>query len=211
MLANSHVRLVPKPELLNKACILDFVLNFPGYHRWKFTDVLRNVFKIVVSLAWLIVLLVFYMKSLPVLPKNIKDLLTRLPQVNSMPPLYIVAVVLYLLPNILAAVIFIFPMLRRWIENSDWHIVRCLLWWSQGALNESGRDEVAASGSKVTCEVSQVLFYEQVRIFLLSRDWCLYYWCLELFVLRDWCLYNWCLELFVLLVILLAENSEFRI
>ncbi|KAL5722920.1 Callose synthase 5 [Ranunculus cassubicifolius] len=111
--------------------ILDFVLNFPGYHRWKFTDVLRNVFKIVVSLAWLIVLLVFYMKSLPVLPKNIKDLLTRLPQVNSMPPLYIVAVVLYLLPNILAAVIFIFPMLRRWIENSDWHIVRFLLWWSQ--------------------------------------------------------------------------------
>ncbi|KAL5716417.1 hypothetical protein ACHQM5_018112 [Ranunculus cassubicifolius] len=81
----------------------------------------------------------------------------------------------------------------------------------QGALNESGRDEAAASGSKVTCEVSQVLFYEQVRLFLLSRDWCLYYWCLELFVLRDWRLYYWCLELFVLLVILLAENSEFRI
>ncbi|KAL5700054.1 hypothetical protein ACHQM5_025553 [Ranunculus cassubicifolius] len=51
-----------------------------------------------------------------------------------------------------------------------------------GALNESGRDEAATSGSKVTCEVSHVLFYEQVRLFLLSRDWCLYYWCLELFV-----------------------------
>ncbi|GAB2283143.1 Callose synthase 5 [Dionaea muscipula] len=24
-----------------------------------------------------------------------------------------------------------FPMLRRWIENSDWLIVRFLLWWSQ--------------------------------------------------------------------------------
>ncbi|KAG4970806.1 hypothetical protein JHK85_037227 [Glycine max] len=29
------------------------------------------------------------------------------------------------------AVLFLFPMLRRWIENSDWHIVRFFLWWSQ--------------------------------------------------------------------------------
>ncbi|CAN0903111.1 Callose synthase 5, partial [Linum grandiflorum] len=29
--------------------ILDLVLNFPGYHRWKFTDVLRSILKIIVE------------------------------------------------------------------------------------------------------------------------------------------------------------------
>ena len=62
-------------------------------------------------------------------PDSIKDLLSFLRQVKGIPPLYILAVALYMLPNLLAAVLFLFPMLRR--ENSDWHIVRFLLWWSQ--------------------------------------------------------------------------------
>ncbi|KAK6152988.1 hypothetical protein DH2020_012627 [Rehmannia glutinosa] len=36
--------------------ILDLFLNFPGYLRWKFTDVLRSILKIIVSLAWSIIL-----------------------------------------------------------------------------------------------------------------------------------------------------------
>ncbi|XP_073100509.1 callose synthase 5-like [Elaeis guineensis] len=41
------------------------------------------------------------------------------------------AVMLYMLPNMLGGILFIFSNDRRWIENSDWHIVRLLLWWSQ--------------------------------------------------------------------------------
>ncbi|KAL2498594.1 Callose synthase 5 [Abeliophyllum distichum] len=64
--------------------------------------------------------------------QSILDLLLNFPdKVKGVPPLYIMAVVVYLLPNLLAAVLFVFPMLRRWIENSDWLIVRFLLWWSQ--------------------------------------------------------------------------------
>ncbi|KAK9292439.1 hypothetical protein L1049_020411 [Liquidambar formosana] len=111
--------------------ILDLFLNFPGYHRWRFTDVLRNLLKIVVSFAWAIVLPLFYVHSFSMGPDKIKDVLSFLRQVKGIPPLYIVAVAFYLLPNLLAAVLFIFPMLRRWIENSDWHIIRFLLWWSQ--------------------------------------------------------------------------------
>ncbi|CAF2084895.1 unnamed protein product [Brassica napus] len=36
--------------------ILDIILNFPGFHRWKFTEILRNILKIAVSLAWCVVL-----------------------------------------------------------------------------------------------------------------------------------------------------------
>ncbi|XVF58775.1 hypothetical protein PTKIN_Ptkin07bG0093800 [Pterospermum kingtungense] len=111
--------------------VLDLVLNFPGYHRWKFTDVLRNILKIIVSLAWVIILPLFYVRAFSFSPEKLKDLVSFLHQVKGISPLYIMAVGLYLVPNLLAAALFIFPMLRRWIENSDWHIIRLLLWWSQ--------------------------------------------------------------------------------
>ena len=40
----------------------------------------------------------------------------------------------YLLPNALAAILFLFPMLRRYIENSNWHIFTILTWWQQPRL-----------------------------------------------------------------------------
>lgn len=114
--------------------ILDIVLNFPGYHRWKCTDILRNVLKIIDSLAWSIVLPLCYIhqndnNSMPF--GRIKDILSSLDRFEGIPSLYLMAVTLYLIPNLLSAALFIFPMLRRWIENSDWLIVRFLLWWSQ--------------------------------------------------------------------------------
>ncbi|EHA8586276.1 putative Callose synthase 5 [Cocos nucifera] len=108
--------------------ILDFVLNFPGYHRWRFMNVLRNILKILLSLAWATVLPFFYFNKQIDLP--VKNLTKWLNQMDGA-PLYIMLVVLYLLPNLLAGILFIFPMLRRWIENSDWYVVRLLLWWSQ--------------------------------------------------------------------------------
>ncbi|KAF3678770.1 Callose synthase 5 [Capsicum annuum] len=112
--------------------ILDITLNFPGYHRWKFTDVLRNVLKIILSLAWCIILpLIYLQQSNSELFTEIKRSLTFLDKMKGIPPLYLMAVAVNLLPNLLTAALFIFPMLRRWIENSDWLVVRFLLWWSQ--------------------------------------------------------------------------------
>ncbi|XP_047333788.1 callose synthase 5-like [Impatiens glandulifera] len=111
--------------------ILDIVLNFPGYHRWKFSDVLRNILKIVVGLAWSIVLPLFYSSAFGDTPKSIRNAFAFLDGLKGFTSLYIIAVAVYLVPNLLAAALFIFPMLRRWIENSNWHIIRFLLWWSQ--------------------------------------------------------------------------------
>ncbi|KAG5529066.1 hypothetical protein RHGRI_029661 [Rhododendron griersonianum] len=111
--------------------MLDLILNFPGYHRWTFTDVMRNILKLVVSLAWSLILPLCYVASFQVAHEKIQDLLPFLSKVKGIPSLYIIAVAIYLLPNLLAAALFIFPMLRRWIENSDWHITRLLMWWSQ--------------------------------------------------------------------------------
>ncbi|XP_043804550.1 callose synthase 5 [Manihot esculenta] len=111
--------------------ILDLFLNFPGFHRWKFTDVLRNILKIIVSLAWLVILPLCYAQAFNVSRKRIRNSLSFLRDVKEIPPLYIIAVIVYLIPNILSAALFIFPMFRRWIENSDWLVIRFLLWWSQ--------------------------------------------------------------------------------
>ncbi|KAG8383820.1 hypothetical protein BUALT_Bualt04G0053600 [Buddleja alternifolia] len=112
--------------------ILDLILNYPGYLRWKFTSVLRTFLKIIVSLAWSIILPVCYLHQNDTFSfGNLKDMLSFLDKIKGVPPLYLMAVAIYLLPNLLAAVFFIFPMLRRWIENSDWLIIRFLLWWSQ--------------------------------------------------------------------------------
>lgn len=111
---------------------LDIFLNFPGYHRWQFTDVLRNILKIIASIAWAVILILCYFSSFPVsIPAPLKDALSFLPQAKKIPALYLMAIAIYIIPNVLAALLFIFPMLRRWIENSDWHIIRLLLWWSQ--------------------------------------------------------------------------------
>ena len=94
-------------------------------------DVIRSFLKIIISFAWAVALPLFYMHSFNVAPQQIRDILSFLGQLKGVPALYMMAVVLYCLPNILSATLFLFPMLRRFIENSDWHIVRLLMWWSQ--------------------------------------------------------------------------------
>ncbi|CAN6843317.1 unnamed protein product [Brassica oleracea] len=112
--------------------ILDIILNFSGFHRWKFTEILRNILKIAVSLAWCVVLPLCDAQSNSSAPGMLKQWISFLPRdVKGVPPLHILAVALCLLPNVLTAIMFIFPMLRRWIENSDWNIIRLHVWWSQ--------------------------------------------------------------------------------
>ncbi|XP_074275339.1 callose synthase 5-like isoform X1 [Silene latifolia] len=111
--------------------ILEVAINFPSQRRWVFTDVMRSVLKIIVSFAWAVALPLCYAHSFNVVPKQLQNVLSFLGQLKGVPALYIMAVGLYSLPNILAAAFFLFPMLRRFIENSDWLIIRFLMWWSQ--------------------------------------------------------------------------------
>jgi len=113
------------------AGILDFILNFPGSHRCKFIDVLRNILKIIVSAVWAVILPFFYISTAAKVNLLLKNLDKWFHYVKGVPTLYMMAVAVYLIPNVLSAALFLFPMFRRWIESSDWIIVRLLLWWSQ--------------------------------------------------------------------------------
>ncbi|KAJ8467932.1 hypothetical protein OPV22_030484 [Ensete ventricosum] len=53
---------------------------------------------------------------------------------QSQPSLYFLAVVIYLSPNMLTALLFLFPSLRRYLESSNYKIIMLMMWWSQPRL-----------------------------------------------------------------------------
>jgi len=112
--------------------ILDLVINCPFQHMWMFSNMLRSVVKLIISLVWAVALPFFYISSFNVTAsQQILDVLSFPGQLKGVPTLYLMAVALYCVPNILATALFLFPMLRRFIEDSDWLIIRFLMWWSQ--------------------------------------------------------------------------------
>ncbi|KAG6551246.1 hypothetical protein Mapa_007172 [Marchantia paleacea] len=114
--------------------LLDIAMSMKAYRSIKFMGMLRLFLKLLVSIAWVIVLSVCFVHTWENPTGLIKNVQNVLGSSWKNPSLYITAVAIYLLPNALAAVLFVFPLMRRWIENSNWRLVRLLLWWSQPRL-----------------------------------------------------------------------------
>eukprot|EP00249_Psilotum_nudum_P020969 c27917_g2_i1 orf=518-4456(+) len=114
--------------------ILDIAFMFKAYRSMKFTDVLRYILKVLVAVAWVIILPVCYAHTWENPTGLIGTVKGWLGHRWKSPSLYVSAVVIYLIPNALGIILFLLPMLRRWIEQSNWRIVQLLLWWSQPPL-----------------------------------------------------------------------------
>jgi callose synthase len=50
---------------------------------------------------------------------------------------YTYAVTIYLIPNVLAALLFVLPPLRRTMERSNWRIVTLIMWWAQASISST--------------------------------------------------------------------------
>ncbi|KAH6557053.1 hypothetical protein KP509_1Z138200 [Ceratopteris richardii] len=111
--------------------VLDVLLNYKAYNS---LNKLRLFFKLAVAIAWVIVLPICYAHSWETQNGIVKVIKDWLNQTGKIPSLYITAVIIYLLPNVLSALLFLLPFLRRWIENSNCWIFNALLWWSQPRL-----------------------------------------------------------------------------
>lgn len=113
---------------------LDVILSWKARRSMSFHVKLRYILKVVSALAWVIILPVTYAstwKDPPGIFAKIRQWFGNSP--NS-PTLYILAVVIYLSPNMLAGVFFLFPFIRRFLERSDYRIVMLMMWWSQPRL-----------------------------------------------------------------------------
>ncbi|KAJ0771630.1 putative 1,3-beta-glucan synthase [Helianthus annuus] len=110
--------------------VLDVVLNWKARECMPFYVKLRYLLKVVSAAAWVIVLPVTYAytsKDPAGLAQTIKGWFGNS---QGSPSLFISAVVIYLSPNMLAAVLFLFPFIRRYLESSDYRIMMLMMWYT---------------------------------------------------------------------------------
>lgn len=97
----------------------------------SFAVKLRYVLKLVSAAAWVVILPVTYAYTWENPTGLARTIKSWLGNGQNQPSLYILAVVIYLAPNILASMLFLFPFLRRFLESSNVKVVTFMMWWSQ--------------------------------------------------------------------------------
>ncbi|KAH0907449.1 hypothetical protein HID58_039276 [Brassica napus] len=113
---------------------LDVILNFKAHRSMSLHVKLRYILKVISAAAWVIILPVTYAYSWKDPPAFARTIKSWFGSAMHSPSLFIIAVVFYLAPNMLAAVLFMFPMLRRFLERANFRIVMLMMWWSQPRL-----------------------------------------------------------------------------
>ncbi|KAL5832191.1 hypothetical protein ACOSQ4_017545 [Xanthoceras sorbifolium] len=113
---------------------LDVILSWKAQQSMSVHVKLRYILKLVSAAAWVIVLPVTYAYTWENPPGFAQTIKSWFGNGAHRPSLFILAVVIYLSPNMLAAVLFLFPFIRRFLERSNYRIVMLMMWWSQPRL-----------------------------------------------------------------------------
>ncbi|KAF9686475.1 hypothetical protein SADUNF_Sadunf03G0162400 [Salix dunnii] len=118
--------------------ILDVILSWKTRQMMSFHVKLRYILKVVSAATWVVVLPVTYAytwkENPPGFAQTIRGWFGNSSSSSSSSSLFILAVVIYLAPNMLAALLFLFPIIRRFLERSNYRIVMFMMWWSQPRL-----------------------------------------------------------------------------
>ncbi|KAF2290622.1 hypothetical protein GH714_014737 [Hevea brasiliensis] len=112
---------------------LDIVLSLNAWRSLKATQILRYLLKFAVAAVWAVVLPIGYSSSVQN-PTGLVKFFSNWARDWQNQEFYNYAVALYLLPNVLAAVLFVLPPLRRKMERSNWRIMTLIMWWAQPKL-----------------------------------------------------------------------------
>lgn len=111
--------------------LLDVAFNWKARQSMPLYVKLRFVLKVVSAAAWVIILPVTYAYTWENPPGLAQTIKSWLGDSSNSPTLFILAVVVYLSPNMLAGILFLFPIFRRFLERSNYRIVMLMMWWSQ--------------------------------------------------------------------------------
>lgn len=113
--------------------MLDIILSWKAWGNMRFTQILRYLLKFVVAAMWTVVLPIGY-SSYVRSPTGLVNFMTSWAANWRSQPLFKFAIAIYLAPNILAALLFFFPSIRKCVERSDSRIIRLIMWWAQPKL-----------------------------------------------------------------------------
>lgn len=111
--------------------MLDVILSWKAQRSMSIHVKLRYILKVISAAAWVVVLSVTYAYTWENPLGFAQTIKNWFGSNSSSPSLFILAVVAYLSPNMLAAVLFLFPFIRRFLERSNYRIVMLMMWWSQ--------------------------------------------------------------------------------
>ncbi|KAG6393247.1 hypothetical protein SASPL_147483 [Salvia splendens] len=132
--------------------VLDIIMSWKARMSMSLHVKLRYVLKFVSAATWVIVLPVTYAyswKNPSGFGQTIKGWFGG--GGSGSPSLFMIAVFIYLSPNMLSALLFLFPLIRRNLERSDYRVVRLMMWWSQPRLYVGrGMQESTFSVAKYT-------------------------------------------------------------
>lgn len=92
---------------------------------------LRYILKVFSAAVWVIILPITYAYTWENPTGLARSIKSWVGNGQSQPSLYIVAVIVYLSPNVLSILLFVFPFLRQFLESLDYKIVMLMMWWSQ--------------------------------------------------------------------------------
>ena len=108
------------------------VLGWKARGTMPFYVKLRYILKVISAAAWVVILPVTYAYSWENPPPRLAQTIKNWFGSNAhSPSLFFLAVVLYLSPNMLSTMLFLFPFIRSALERSNYKIVMLMMWWSQ--------------------------------------------------------------------------------
>ncbi|CAI9089021.1 OLC1v1023506C1 [Oldenlandia corymbosa var. corymbosa] len=112
---------------------LDIALSLNAWRSLKFNQILRYLLKFAMAAFWVVLMPVAYSRSVDN-PTGLVRFFSSLGGSWLHQSLYNYCVVLYLIPNILAVILFLVPYLRKTLERSNSFIFIALMWWAQPKL-----------------------------------------------------------------------------
>ncbi|XP_039009301.1 LOW QUALITY PROTEIN: callose synthase 7-like [Hibiscus syriacus] len=113
--------------------VLDVVLTFNAWRSFQFSQILRYLMKLIMGAIWVVILPIGYSIS-EKNPTGVIKFLKHWTGNMQNHLLYNYVVVLYLVPDLLATILFALPLLRKKLELSNWRIVTLAMWWNQPKL-----------------------------------------------------------------------------
>ncbi|KAI4326688.1 hypothetical protein MLD38_031975 [Melastoma candidum] len=125
---------ITAPTLKLGQALLDVVLNWKAQRSMSKFSKLRYILKIISAGSWLGILLTTYAHKWDNAPGFVQTILSWFGTEEYSPPLFIIAILIYSLPNMLDALLFLFPSIRCFLEQSNFKILKLLMWWFQPHL-----------------------------------------------------------------------------
>ncbi|KAF8408944.1 hypothetical protein HHK36_005014 [Tetracentron sinense] len=111
---------------------LDIILSWKAWGSLKYTQIFRYLLKFAVAAVWVVVLPIGYSSSVQN-PTGLVKFFTNWAGDWRNQSFYNYAIAIYMIPNILAALLFMLPPLRKSMERSNMRIIVLFLWWAQAS------------------------------------------------------------------------------